>query len=90
MSYIMANFSFGEERIGPTCVMFYICICMIELNLKNKSKQLEINSNQKITTCNATPNSIGRNFLIRDRNSAFYPPLERLKNSIGFWYSRFP
>jgi hypothetical protein len=34
--------------------------------------------------------STGLNFLIRDWNSAFYPPLERLQNSLGFWYSRFP
>jgi hypothetical protein len=33
--------------------------------------------------------STGRNFLIRDRNSAFYLPLESLQNSLGFWYSRF-
>jgi hypothetical protein len=36
------------------------------------------------------PSSTGRNFLIRDRNSAFYQPLESLQNSLGFWYSRFP
>jgi hypothetical protein len=40
---------------------------MIELNLKNKSKQLEINSIRKSKTRNATPNSTERNFLIRDR-----------------------
>jgi hypothetical protein len=62
---------------------------MIELNLKNKSKKLEINSNQKSTTHNATPNSTGRNFLIRDQNYAFYLPLERLQNSLGFLYLRF-
>jgi hypothetical protein len=70
--------------------MFCICICMIELNLKNKSKQLEINSNQKSTTRNAKPNSTGRNFLIRDWNSALYPPLETLQNSLGFSYSMLP
>jgi hypothetical protein len=63
---------------------------MIELNLKNKSKQLEINSNRKSTTYNATPYSTGSNFLIRDRNSVFYQLLERLQNSLGFWYSMFP
>jgi hypothetical protein len=36
------------------------------------------------------PCSTGRNFLIRDWNSAFYPPLERIQISLGFWYSRFP
>jgi hypothetical protein len=34
--------------------MICICICMIELNLKNKSKKLEVTSNWKNVTCNAT------------------------------------
>jgi hypothetical protein len=63
---------------------------MIELNWKNKLKQLEVNSNRRNITRNVTPTSIGLNFLIRDRNSAFYPPFERLQNSLGFWYLRFP
>jgi hypothetical protein len=36
------------------------------------------------------PNSTARNILIRDQNSEFYPLLERLQNSPGFWYSGFP
>jgi hypothetical protein len=70
--------------------MFCICKCMIELNLKNKSKQLESNSNRKSTTRNATPNLTGCNFLIPNWNSAFYTPLQMLQNSLGFWYWRFP
>jgi hypothetical protein len=38
-------------------MMFYICICIIELYLKNKLKKLEVNSNQKHVTYNVTPNS---------------------------------
>jgi hypothetical protein len=52
--------------------------------------KLEVNSNQKTVTHNATPNLTGRNFLIRDQNSTFYPPLEILQNSLGFWYSGIP
>ncbi len=89
--YIWQNFSFGEEQIGPTCCMICICMCMIELNFEEQiENKLEVNSNRKNVTCNATPDSIGRNFLIRDQNSEFYPPLERLQNSLGFRYSRFP
>jgi hypothetical protein len=29
-------------------------------------------------------------FFIWDQNSEFYPSLERLQNSLGFWYSEFP
>jgi hypothetical protein len=35
------------------------------------------------------PSSTDHNFLIRNRNSVFYPPLEMLKISLGFWYSGF-
>jgi hypothetical protein len=63
---------------------------MIELNFEEQiENKLEVNSNRKTVTCNATPNSTVCNFLIRDQNSAFYPPFEALKNSLGFWYSRF-
>jgi hypothetical protein len=66
-------------------------MCMLELNFEEQIKnKLEVNSNRKNVTYNATPDSIGRNFLIRDLNSAFYPPLETLQNSLGFWYSKFP
>jgi PIN domain nuclease of toxin-antitoxin system len=34
--------------------MNYICLCMNELNLKNKPKKLELNSNKKIVTRNVT------------------------------------
>jgi hypothetical protein len=50
---------------------------------------LNPNSNRKNETCKL-PSSTGCNFPIRDRNSAFHPPLERLQNYLGFWYSRFP
>jgi hypothetical protein len=64
---------------------------MIELNFEEQiENKLEVNSNRKNVTHNATPNSTGCNILIRDQNSAFYPPLERLQNSPGFWCSRFP
>jgi hypothetical protein len=64
---------------------------MIELNFEEQiENQFEVNSNQKNITCNVTPNSTGHNFLIRDQNSIFCPPLERLQNYLGFWYSRFP
>jgi hypothetical protein len=63
---------------------------MIELNFEEQiEKKLEVNSNRKTVTHNATLNSTGLNFLIRDRNSEFYPPLERIQNSLGFWYSGF-
>jgi hypothetical protein len=52
--------------------------------------KLEVNPNRENETRNVTPTSTGRNFLIRDRNPAFYPPLERWQNSLGFWYSSFP
>jgi hypothetical protein len=55
-----------------------------EEQIKNK---FEVNSNRKHVTHNVTPNSTGRNFLIGDQNSTFYPPFERLQNSLGFWYS---
>jgi hypothetical protein len=48
-----------------------------------------LNQTGKIKLINH-PSSTDRNFLIQDRNSAFYLPLERLQNSLGFWYSRFP
>jgi hypothetical protein len=65
-----------------------MCMCINELNFGEQiENKLEVNSNRKNETCNVTPNSTGSNFLIRDQNSAFYPPLE---NSLGFWYSRFP
>jgi hypothetical protein len=86
----MGKLSFGEEWIGPTCVMCCICICIIELNFEEQiENKLEVNSNRKIVSRNATPNLTRCNFLIRDRNSAFYPPLETLRNSLGFWYLRF-
>jgi hypothetical protein len=89
--YIWQSFSFGEKHIGPTYVMCCICICIIELNFEEQiENKLEVNSNRKTVTRNATPNSTGRNFLKRDQNSTFYPPLERIQNSLGFWYSRFP
>jgi hypothetical protein len=58
---------------------------MIELNFEEQiDNNLEVNSNWKNVTRNAIPNSTGRNLLIRDQNSAFYPPLERIQNSLGF------
>jgi hypothetical protein len=64
---------------------------MIDLNFEEQiENKHEVNSNRKNVTRNATLNSTDRNFLIRDQNSAFYPPLERIHNSMGFWYSRFP
>jgi hypothetical protein len=63
---------------------------MIELKFEEQLKtKLKLTQPEKITR-NVTPNSTGRKFLIRDRNSVFYPPLERLQNSLGFWYSRLP
>jgi hypothetical protein len=50
----MGNFSFGEERIGPTYCMNCIRMCMNELNFENKSKKLEVNPNPKTVTRNAT------------------------------------
>jgi hypothetical protein len=49
-----ASFSFGVEWIGPTYCMIRICRCMMELNLKKKSKQLEVNSNRRNVTHNVT------------------------------------
>jgi hypothetical protein len=70
--------------------MCCICICMIELNCEEQiENKLEVNSNRKHVTHNVTLISTGRTFLIRDQNYVFYPPLERLQISIGFWYSRF-
>jgi hypothetical protein len=64
---------------------------MIELNFEEQiENKLEVNSHRKNITHNVTPNSTGRNFIIRDQNSNFYPPLERLENSLGVWYLRFP
>jgi hypothetical protein len=58
---------------------------MIELNFKEQiENKLEVNLNRKNETHKVTPNSTDRNFLIQDRNSVFYPPLERLQNSLGF------
>jgi hypothetical protein len=66
-------------------------MCMIELNFEEQiENKLEVNSNRKNVTRNATSNSTGRNFLIRGWNSEFYPLLERLQNYLGLWYSRFP
>jgi hypothetical protein len=71
--------------------MFHICICMIEMNLKEQMEnKLEVNPSRENETRNVTSISTGLNFIIRDRNSAFYPLLERIQNSLGFWYSRFP
>jgi hypothetical protein len=54
---------------------------MIELDFEEQIKnKLEVNSNRKNVTHNVTPNSTNHNFLIRDQNSAFYPPLEMLQN----------
>jgi hypothetical protein len=64
---------------------------MIGLNFEEQiENKIEVNSNRNHVTHNVTPNSTGRNSLIRDQNSALYLPLEILQNSIGFWYSRFP
>jgi hypothetical protein len=53
-------------------------MCMIELNFEEQiENKLEVNSNQKNVTRNVISNSTGCNFLIRDRNSKFYPLLER-------------
>jgi phage-related protein len=66
-------------------------MCMIELNYEEQiENKLEVDSNQKNVTRNIAPNSTGRNFFIRDQNSKFHPPLERLQISLGVWYSRFP
>jgi hypothetical protein len=70
--------------------MICIGICMIELNCEEQiENKLEVNSNQKHVTHNVTPISTGRNSPIRDQNSVFCPPLERLQISLGVWYSRF-
>jgi hypothetical protein len=70
--------------------MTCIYLCLIELNFEEQiENKLEVNSNRKNITRNVTPNSIGRSFLIQDLNSIFYPPLERLQNSLRFWYSMF-
>jgi hypothetical protein len=59
-------------------------MCMIELNFEEQiENKLEVNANRKNVTHNVTLNSTGHNFLIRDQNSKFYPPLERLQNSLG-------
>jgi hypothetical protein len=64
---------------------------MIELNCEERMEnKLEVNSIRKNETHNVTPTSTSRNILIRDRNSQFYPPLERLQNSLGFWHLKFP
>jgi hypothetical protein len=56
---------------------------------KQIEEKFKLNQTAKTKLVNH-PSSMGRNFLIRDPNSEFYPPLERLQNSLGFWYSRFP
>jgi hypothetical protein len=56
----------------------------VELEIK-----LKTNKSIRKTKLVNYPSSTSRNFLIRNRNSAFYPPLERLQNYLGFWYSRF-
>jgi hypothetical protein len=62
---------------------------MNELNFEEQiENKLEVNSNRNVTRNYL--NSTGRNFLIWDQNPVFYQPLERLQNSLGFWYSRFP
>jgi hypothetical protein len=64
---------------------------MIDLNVEEQiENKLEVDSNQKNITHNFAPNSTNHNFLIQDQNSIFYPPLERLQNFVGFWYSRVP
>jgi hypothetical protein len=62
----MGNFFFGEEHIRPTYCMICKYMCMIELNFEEQiENKLEVNSNRKNVTRNATSNSTGRNFLIR-------------------------
>jgi hypothetical protein len=55
---------------------------------KEIEEKFKLNQTGKTKLINH-PSSTDRNFLIRDQNSVFYPPLERLQNSIGFLYSRF-
>jgi hypothetical protein len=45
--YIMGKLFFGEEWVGPTyCMMFCICICMIELNFEEQiENKIEVNPN---------------------------------------------
>jgi hypothetical protein len=47
MPYIMGNFSFGEERIGPTYYMICICMCMSDLDFENKLNQRKLTPNKK-------------------------------------------
>jgi hypothetical protein len=58
------------------------------MNKMNCENELEVNSNRK-TILVMLPISTGHNFLSRGQNSEFYPPLGRLQNSLGFWYSEF-
>jgi hypothetical protein len=60
---------------------------LVELE-KQIEEKFKLNQTRKTKLVNH-PSSTDRKFLIRSRNSAFYPPLERLKISLGFWYSRF-
>jgi hypothetical protein len=60
---------------------------LVELE-KQIEEKFKLNQTRKTKLVNH-PSSTDRNFLIRSRNSAFYPPLESLKISLGFWYSRF-
>jgi hypothetical protein len=81
-SYIMCKLFFwwGTDR---TDMCHDVAYSFAWSNWTSKNK-LEVKLNRKNETHKVTPNSTDRNFLIQDRNSAFYPPLERLQNSLGF------
>jgi hypothetical protein len=55
---------------------------------KQIEEKFKLNRTGKMKLVNH-PSSTDRDFLIRNQNSAFYPVLERLKISLGFWYSSF-
>ncbi len=79
------NFSFVEERIGPTCcMMLHVHMHVwVELEKNQIKEKFKLNQTGKTKLVNHL-SSTDRNFLIRNRNSAFYPPLERLQNPLGF------
>jgi hypothetical protein len=85
----MGKLFFGEARIGPTCCMMLHVHMHVWVELEKQiEEKFKLNQTGKTKLVNHL-SSTDRNILIRNRNFAFYPPLERLQNPLGFWYSRF-
>jgi hypothetical protein len=77
-------FWWGTHRTSMLHVHMHV---WVELE-KQIEEKFKLNRTGKMNLVNH-PSSTDRNFLIQNWNSAFYPPLERMKISLGFWYSRF-